>query len=230
MDPILTPEQPVFDRRQIYRPFLERINPIASMHTVFEQELIVTPGGDPSDPTQPAIHEAFATAAELQPGVQMALVGGVGSGKTTELLLTKETLKRHPDAINLYMEAADFTDFLHVNPGAMLAIIGLRLISQYRELFGEPTGETATAHESLRRLGLGRSEWCTEDPRDPYDGEAGFRLDIPGLMRPRFPELKGEVAAVASLLDAILRPFVENGNQVTAGVFQIEPETVGGVS
>ena len=75
MDPIQTSEPPVFNRRQIYRPFLERINPIASMRTVVQQNLIVWRRSDPRDPEQPPIHEAFASAAELQPGVQMALVG-----------------------------------------------------------------------------------------------------------------------------------------------------------
>ncbi len=83
MDPTQTSEPPVFDRRLIYRPFLERLNPIASMRTVVEQHLIVSPSADPSDPQQPPIYEAFASAAELRPGVQMALVGGIGSGKTT---------------------------------------------------------------------------------------------------------------------------------------------------
>src|ERR1017187_1059984 len=98
MDPVATVNTPTFDRRQLYRPFLERLNPIALSRTVIEQELIVPPKSDPRDPEQPPIHEAFASAAELNRGSQMALVGGIGSGKTTELLLTLNRLKRHKDA------------------------------------------------------------------------------------------------------------------------------------
>ena len=121
-----------------------------------EQDLIVTPGNDPRDPAQPPIHEAFASAAEIQPGVQMALVGGIGSGKTTELLLTLERLKRYPDAVNLLIEAAEFTDFSQTNPGAMLTAIGLRLFARYREIFGEPPDEIAAAKRGSANWVWGR--------------------------------------------------------------------------
>ena len=81
MDSIQTPDQPVFDRRLIYRPFLERLNPIASMRTVLEQELDVAPGSDPRDPMQPAIHEAFA-------GLDVPVVFGMRYGHTSGGCLT----------------------------------------------------------------------------------------------------------------------------------------------
>src|SRR5713101_4283989 len=90
----------IFDRRQVYRPFLERLSP-SSPGVLGAQNLIVTPEHDPRDPDQPPIHVAFANNAELNRGVQMALVGGIGSGKTTELWLTGKLLKRHKDAISI---------------------------------------------------------------------------------------------------------------------------------
>jgi hypothetical protein len=77
-----------FDRRQIYRPFLERLTPEVSGAEF--GDLIVPPVHDPRDPDQPPIHVAFASTAELNRGVQPALVGGIGSGKTTELRLTAD--------------------------------------------------------------------------------------------------------------------------------------------
>jgi ABC-type multidrug transport system fused ATPase/permease subunit len=40
----------------------------------------------------------------------MALVGGIGSGKTTEILLTQRALDRHADAVNISVDLADYTD------------------------------------------------------------------------------------------------------------------------
>src|ERR1700733_7976932 len=120
MDQVTGTETATFDRRHIYRPFLERLNPIALNRSVVERKLIVVPRVDPRDPKQPPIFEAFADAAELSRGTQMALVGGIGSGKTTELLLTMDRLRRHDDAVNVFLDAADFTDFSQTNPGAML--------------------------------------------------------------------------------------------------------------
>jgi hypothetical protein len=85
----------VFDRRQLYRPFIERLNPIASLLDLVADDLIVARDHDPRDPGQPPIHVAFANSAELSRGTQMALVGGIGSGKTTGLLLTQQALNRH---------------------------------------------------------------------------------------------------------------------------------------
>ena len=82
------------DRRQVYRPFLERLNPMASLRDLAGREMIVPQDHDPRDAVQPPIHVAFADAAELSRGTQMALVGGIGSGKTTELLLIRNSRSR----------------------------------------------------------------------------------------------------------------------------------------
>ena len=72
----MEPNTVTFDRRQIYRPFLERLN----SESPWVQNLIVPPAHDPRDPDLPPIHEAFTNTAELSRGAQMALVGGIGSG------------------------------------------------------------------------------------------------------------------------------------------------------
>lgn len=58
-----------FDRRQVYRPFLERLNP-ESPGTLEAQDLIVPPARNPRDPDQPPIHVAFANTAELSRGAR----------------------------------------------------------------------------------------------------------------------------------------------------------------
>ena len=110
----MEPNTAPFDRRQIYRPFLERLNPASPGEL---QALIVPPEHDPRDPDLPPIHVSFANTAELTRGAQMALVGGIGSGKTTELRLTLKLLKRHEDAISIYRDLAELTDLNELNPG-----------------------------------------------------------------------------------------------------------------
>src|SRR5664280_1961070 len=193
-------ETPTFDRRQIYRPFLERLNPIALYRTVAQRNLmVVPPRSDPRDPKQPPIYEVFAVAAELKRGTQMALVGGIGSGKTTELLLTMDRLRRHDDAVNVFLDAAEFTDFSEANAGAMLAAIGLRLFARIDKRFGEPSKQVQSASAKLRKLALGTTEWYHEEPYSD-DGGYGVPAHVPGLMKPRFPELKEQVAEVKELL------------------------------
>ena len=204
-----------FDRRQIYRPFLERLNPIALNRSVAQRNLmVVPPTSDPRDPKQPPIYEVLAVAAELNRGTQMALVGGIGSGKTTELLLTMDRLRRHDDAVNVFLDAAEFTDFSETNPGAMLAAIGLRLFARIDKRFGEPSKQVQSASAKLHKLALGTTEWYDQEPYSE-DGDYGVPVHVPGLMKPRFPELKERVAEVKDLLGTVLSPFLEHDSQVT---------------
>ena len=214
----VTTNPATFDRRQVYRSFLERLNPIALNRSVAERNLIVVPpASDPRDPKQPPIHQMFAETAELNRGTQMALVGGIGSGKTTELLLTMDRLRRHDDAVNVFLDAAEFTDFSEANAGAMLAAIGLRLFAQIDKRFGAPPEPVQAAGLQLRKLALGATEWTDGSEPDPdYDGMVP--VHVPGLMKPRFPELKKRVAEVKDLLGLVLSPFQEHDSQVTVAV------------
>jgi len=119
----------IFDRRQVYRPFLESLNAIAPSRDILARDLIVSRDHDPTDRHQPPIYEVLADAAELNRGAQLALVGGIGSGKTTEMLLTQKILNRHSDAVNVFVDMAEYTDLNELNPGAILATIGLRIYS-----------------------------------------------------------------------------------------------------
>jgi hypothetical protein len=158
------PGSVAFDRRQVYRPFLESLNPIASPGIVAEHNWIVSRSHDPRDAEEPPIHESLATSAELNRGIQMALVGGIGSGKTTELLLTRKLLDRHADAVNIYVDMAEFTDLSQINPGAILAVAGMQ-IYEHLQAIGQKAEEVDSAHAKLRELAFGKTIW-TDDQRD----------------------------------------------------------------
>src|SRR5580698_2963135 len=162
-----------FDRRLVYRPFLERLNPIASSQGLLAGGLVVAPDRDPRDGGEPPIHVALANTAELTRGSQMALVGGIGSGKTTELLLTQKVLSRHSDSVNIFVDMADYTDLSQINPGAILATAGIQL---YRHLLKEvgnkklPEG-VRTAWLKLRELAFGKTDWVPAEMFEPPQNE-----------------------------------------------------------
>src|SRR5450432_878724 len=179
-----------FDRRQVYRPFIERLNPIASLLDLVADDLIVARDHDPRDPGQPPIHVAFANSAELSRGSQMALVGGIGSGKTTELLLTKQALSRHSDAVTIFVDLANDTDLSDLNTGAILAAIGMRLYSHLRMTRKDLPKDLVAAHGKLRELAFGKTILVVPEEQDYDGGEETVRVDVPGLMRLRFPALR----------------------------------------
>jgi hypothetical protein len=204
-----------FDRRQVYRPFIERLNPIASLLDLVADDLIVARDHDPRDPGQPPIHVAFANSAELSRGSQMALVGGIGSGKTTELLLTKQALSRHSDAVTIFVDLANDTDLSDLNTGAILAAIGMRLYSHLRMTRKDLPKDLVAAHGKLRELAFGKTILVVPEEQDYDGGEETVRVDVPGLMRLRFPALRREVKEVKELLLRIASPLLESDAQIT---------------
>src|SRR5580658_4259872 len=206
----------VFDRRQLYRPFLERLNPTGSQ-SLLADGLVVAPDHDPRDIGRPPIHVAFANTAELTRGSQMALVGGIGSGKTTELLLTQKVLSRHPNAVNVYVDMADYADLSEISTGAILATAGMQL---YRRLLKKARNKelpdaVKAAWVKLRALAFGKTDWVKQPP-DPYEYEPDadeayevVRVHVPGVMKLRLPALRrqvveilGQFLTIASSLEA----------------------------
>jgi len=209
-----------FDRRQVYRPFLERLNPIAPLRDLVDHDLIVPRDHDPCDAGQAPIHVALADAAELSRGTQMALVGGIGSGKTTELLLTQRVLSRHSDAVNIFVDLADYTDLNELNTGAILATVGMELYSRLKRENKKPPDEVTSAHTKLRELALGKTKWVPVEEAYNHDqgddeGPGFVPVDVPGLMRLRFPALRHVVKEVKGLLLTIASPLLENDAQIT---------------
>jgi ABC-type dipeptide/oligopeptide/nickel transport system ATPase component len=213
----MEPNIVAFDRRQIYRPFLERLNP-ASQNVLEAQDLIVPPEHDPRDPDQPPIHVAFANTAELSRGSQMALVGGIGSGKTTALRLTLKLLKRHADAINIYADLAALTDLNELNPGAILIAIGIGLYQRLKKTDKE-NADIKSAHQKLQTLGKGKTDWVPLEEYDPDEGpddEPSFvPVHIPGLLKPRFPAMQRNVVEVQDLVYQIAMPLLNSEAQIT---------------
>ena len=217
----MVPNTVTFDRRQIYRPFLERLNP-ASPEELEEQDLIVPPEHDPRDPDQPPIHVSFANTAELSRGAQMALVGGIGSGKTTELRLTLKLLKRHTDAINIYLDLADLTDLNELNPGAILIAIGIELYRRLKKADKQDT-EVKSAYQKLQEFANGKTDWV-QSHRSTISIQLQVKVrtipdlvavHTPGLLKPRFPPMQRGVMAVQLSVFQIAKPLVASDAQIT---------------
>jgi ABC-type dipeptide/oligopeptide/nickel transport system ATPase component len=203
-----------FDRRLLYRPFLERLNPIGSQNLP-AADLIAVPDHDPRDTGEPPIHVALANTAELTRGSQMALVGGIGSGKSTELLLTQKELSRHSDAVNIFVDMAEYTDLSEMSTGAILAAAGLRLYSYLTRTTKEPAKEVVAAHRKLHQLAFGRTEWMEPWELNDDAQDDMVPVKVPGLVRSRFPALGHKVKEAKDLLLCIASPLLEADAQIT---------------
>jgi hypothetical protein len=158
---------------------------------------------------------AFAEAAELNRGTQMALVGGIGSGKTTELLLTHKVLRRHADAVNIYVDLADYTDLTELNTGAILATAGMMLYSELKKRSKELPDQARAAYDSLHKLAFPKTRWVLAHEWDGDYDDGAIPIEEPGLMKLRFPAFRREVTEVKDLLLGIASPFGQADAQIT---------------
>jgi hypothetical protein len=143
----------------------------------------------------------------------MALIGGIGSGKTTELLLAEKFLSRNLDAINVFVDLADYTGLNEIRTGAILASAGLRLYSRLTK--SALTTEVTAAHARLVELAYGRTElsdrWRPSDQLPDFK----FPVTIPGLFKPKSQPLGYKVQEAKELLLRIASPLLDDDAQIT---------------
>jgi hypothetical protein len=149
----------------------------------------------------------------------MALVGGIGSGKTTELWLTMNLLKRHADAVNVFVDLAELTDLNELNPGALLIAVGLQLYLKVKKV--QRTDDAKAAYQKLKNLANGGTKWVEADgSEDDYEGEPDddrpmMPIHTPPLLKPRFPAMHRQVTDIQAILSEIIASLIEAQAQIT---------------
>lgn len=71
-----------------------------------------------------SVSSRIAAELALAPASSHLLVGGVGSGKTTELLATERRVAGIPDIARLYVDVTKQHDIAKMAPGAIIAQVG----------------------------------------------------------------------------------------------------------
>ena len=72
-----------------------------------------------------AVSARIAAELTLAPASTHLLVGGVGSGKTTELLATERHMAGVPDVVTFYVDVSKQHDIAKMVPGAVIAQVAL---------------------------------------------------------------------------------------------------------
>jgi hypothetical protein len=110
-------------RREQFRIYMKAFNPTAPAREMIRAGLVI-------DDLHGSLFKHLAGRANLEPGSQQLLIGGIGSGKTTELLLAEKVLRDDASAISLYIDITAETDLSGFNDGALLAGFGRHLFRQ----------------------------------------------------------------------------------------------------
>lgn len=161
---------------------MKRFNPSGSPNTAIADGLI-------HDFPQHSIYKRLALAADLSQGSQQLVVGGIGSGKTTELLLAQRELAKQAEILPLYVDVSAETDLSDLSSGALLASLGLSLWTNVEGNSNAPQ-EVQVAYSQIRKAAYGYTD---VEPRfDDFDAweDRNLRtIRVPGKLSPPFPNL-----------------------------------------
>jgi hypothetical protein len=198
----------VTTRRERFREYMARLRPAENPARAIAEGLYVR------RPSGSAVDEII-TRLELEPSSAHLVVGGIGSGKTTQLLVTEGELNQVEDIRAVYIDVSEIHDISKMKPGVLVVVAGVVLAG----LLDESKKDTASqsARKAMLKFAHGYVDWVQgpDDSdsekdwleRDPDKGEYVRREQPPFLAPPRREQLLPEVEHASDLLRAVWEPL-----------------------
>jgi hypothetical protein len=100
-------------RRERFRKYMASVDPASNPLTAIEQGFYVDPPG--------AISKQIVARLEIEPTARQLVVGSIGSGKTTQLLVARDELNKVPDISALYADVSESLDLSKLRAGWLVA-------------------------------------------------------------------------------------------------------------
>jgi hypothetical protein len=148
--------------------------------------------------SQQAVSLRVAAELELAPASTHLIVGGIGSGKTTELLMTERRLLELEDVLTVYVDVSKQHDIAKMVPGALLAQVTLAVADVVAAI--DPT----SPHVSAARK-VAHGTWRGLDQSD-FGDDSHLMEYVPGVLQPPYP-LEEDVARTKAPLEGLLIPI-----------------------
>ena len=136
---------------------------------------------------------------ELRPASTHLLLGGIGSGKTTQLLIARDQLNALDDTLAIYIDVSKKQHLTSLKPGILLALAGLALGDLPSSVTARSGDEEALGR--FRRWAQGHMDGEYDD--DDYETDPDW---VPGIVIPPdiglHPDLKSRLADFVTLRDS----------------------------
>ncbi len=174
------------DLLQTYRDFMARMDIASKPERTFERGFYV--------PRQNFRIKDTVTRLLLEPNSTHLLVGGIGSGKTTELLQGCALINQRKDTNAIYIDVSEKQQLDKLKPGVLLALVGSKLVSLLSP-FTSRVGQ-----ESAHYIQVIASGYYGEYP-DHTESKVEY---VPGIVTEPGPK-DDDVRALASYLMALKR-------------------------
>ncbi|MBM7119204.1 hypothetical protein I3V78_37200 [Archangium primigenium] len=108
------------NRREKFREYMSLLDAAADPRLAIERGFYVQMPGR-------GTAEQIAGRLELRPASTHLVVGGVGAGKTTQLLVANDRLTELGDTLAIYIDVSKHQDLRKLQPGVLLTLAGLDL-------------------------------------------------------------------------------------------------------
>ncbi len=206
---------------------MAKLNPTAPVRATIASGLVL-------EELHGALFRTLAARADLDPGSQQLLVGGIGSGKTTELLMAEKWLEQQGQALSVYIDISAETDLSGLNSGALLAGLGLHLTKAVSNF---PATDDAAEKKALKdagrevkefAYGKTETEWVAAEEYDPgqddYDPSEDFEpghyitRNTPGKLKPPFPAMQRDIQGIRTPLERLIK-HVHSGQRDVVVIF-----------
>ena len=194
-------------RRERFREYMRKLNPTAPAQLAIDSGLVV-------EDLHGSLFKKLAARADLEPTGQQLLVGGTGSGKTTELLMAEKWLEQQGQTLCLYIDISAETDLSGLNSGALLAGFGLHLTKAFsRKGFEDDLDEAnkialKNAGRDIEGFASGTRKSVWVPTRFPDLGRLAYgnyvTESVPGKLPPPFPALQRDIEAILRPLEAFI--------------------------
>jgi hypothetical protein len=155
-------------------------------------------------PPGKSVADRLAARAHLQPGGTQALVGGIGSGKTTQLLVARDEIQAAGDTHAIYVDVAAEHDLSRLKPGDLAVISGLALGGA----IASPDTETGKAIDRFKRWAFGTEYWVESQP-EPDSSDWGppppeeELVRLPGRLVPPDAPVQADIQEMATSLQQL---------------------------
>lgn len=173
-------------RLERFRGYMAQLDAAANPRYAFERKLYVAP------PYRSRADE-LALRLKLNPTSSHLVVGGVGSGKTTQLLVAQQSISELHDTDASYIDVSMKHDLASMKEGVLVVLAGLILSAITKSV---ATKEVKAAAVVFRRWAHGYTEWIEAPDHDDepdyeqeYDPEPGYYVQRKGIIAPPLPPL-----------------------------------------
>lgn len=139
-----------------FREYMVRLNTTDPAYAMEHKFYVPAPGRSVAD--------RIFTHVSLQPSASLAVVGGIGSGKTTQLLVAQRRLAKIRDTATIYVDVSAHQHLGKLKSGVLVVLAGLQLA----ELLGDVDDpRLKKAIEALRKAATGYREYYDDNDFDP---------------------------------------------------------------